>query len=349
MVRTNHQSVARRPSHQGVRPPGDGGHTANGVLLPLTLIPASGILDVAVRAVSAPGGSARKTGFATRGNTMRLRSTIAAAAIAAGSLATVGVAPVAAAPPSAYTCMGTLSSPGFIPGGTYSSLTMPAGSFCFVVGAVTVTHPVSVGTGAGLAVAPVPGASLTIAGPVTIGTQGAFGSFDNTTPVHIGGPVSVGQDGAFAIGTESPFDPQVNSIAGPVSGRNASAVQIHNAVIGGPVRLTGGGGDNAIIDFFAPFGAFNDLEDNSIGGPVSITGYQGVWTGVIRDAIHGPFTFSNNVQANPDEWDIGSDTIYGPATCNDNVPAPNMGTSAGGPSTVFGPIRGDQAATCTSA
>ncbi|MDQ6857270.1 MAG: hypothetical protein M3Z57_09380 [Candidatus Dormibacteraeota bacterium] len=279
---------------------------------------------------------------------MSLRSTIAAVGIAAGSLTTIGVAPVAAAGPSGYVCTGTLlGSPGFISSGTYSSLTMPAGSFCAVVGDVTVTHPVTVGTGAGLVVF---AGSLTIQGPTVISSGGALGSPQNTTPVHLGGPVSVGLNGAFILGTEKPFGPIVNSIAGPVTGKGESTVQIHNTVIGGPVRLTGGGGDNAIVDTFGGFGAFNDLEDNNIGGPVSITGYQGIWTGVIRDVIHGPFTFSDNVQATPpDEWDIGTDTIYGPATCNDNFPVPNTGPSAGGPSTVFGPIRGDQAATCTSA
>jgi hypothetical protein len=277
---------------------------------------------------------------------MRLRAGIAAVAVAAGSLATIGVAPVDAAHAAGFTCTGTFSSPGSIPGGTYSTLTMPAGSLCGVAGAVTVNHPVAIGDGAGLAVF---SGSLTIAGPVTIATQGVLASFDSSTPVHIGGPVSVGRDGAFIIGTETPFGPRVNSIAGPVTGTNESTVQIHNAVIGGPVRLTGGGGDNAIVDAFGGFGAFNDLEDNDIGGPVSMTGYHGIWAGVIRDVIHGPFTFSNNVQANPDEWDIGSDTIHGPATCNNNSPAPNVGQSAGGPSVVFGPIRGNQASTCTSA
>jgi hypothetical protein len=278
---------------------------------------------------------------------MRLRSTIAAVGIAAGSLTTIGVAPVAAAGPSGYVCTGTLGSPGFIPTGTYSSLTMPAGSFCLVGGDVTVTHPLTVGAGAGVLVV---AGSLTTQGPTVVSAGGALGSLDNTTPVHLGGPVSVGLNGAFALGTETPFGPIVNSIAGPVTGNGESTVQIHNALIGGPVRLTGGGGDNAIVDALGGFGAFNDLEDNNIGGPVSITGYQGIWTGVIRDVIHGPFTFSDNVQAQPqDEWDIGTDTIYGPATCNDNSPVPNTGVSAGGPSTVFGPIRGDQAATCTSA
>ncbi len=278
---------------------------------------------------------------------MKLRAIVAAASIAGGSALSIAIPPVSAAGASGFTCSGTLVAPVSVPAGTYTALAMPAGSFCKVLGEVTVTRPVSVGTGAALAVF---AGSLTIRGPVTIAAQGVLASFDNATPVHIGGPVWVGRDAAFIVGTESPGAPRTNSISGPVTGNGASTVQIHNAVVSGPVRLTGGGGHNAIVDAMSPFpGNFSDLEDNDIRGPVSIAGYQGVWTGVIRDIIRGPFTFNDNFQSPPDEFDIGSNTIYGPATCNDNSPVPNVGHSPGGPSVVFGPTRGDQAATCTSA
>ena len=279
---------------------------------------------------------------------MNLRALLAGAGIACGSVLTIAISPVAAGSAPGFTCTGTLATPESVPGGTYSSLAMPAGSLCAVVGDVTVTRPLTVGTGAGLAIF---AGSLTVRGPVAISTQGVLASFANSTPVHIGGPVSVGQNAALLLGTETPGGPRVNSIGGPVIGIGESSVQIHNADVGGPVRLKGGGGDNALVDAFSGGfpGNFSDLEDNNIHGPVSITGYQGVWAGVIRDVIRGPFTFSNNVENPVDEYDIGSDTIYGPATCNDNSPAPNIGGSPGGPSIVFGPIRGDQAATCTSA
>lgn len=279
---------------------------------------------------------------------MKARSILAAAAMACAGVLTIAISPVSAAGASGFTCNGTLASPGAVPAGTYSSLTLPAGSLCAIVGDVTVTRPVSVGTGAGLAVS---AGSLTIRGPVSIAPQGVLASFANTTPVHIGGPVWVGQDAAFIVGTETPGGPRVNSISGPVTGSGESTVQIHNATVSGPVRLTGGGGQNAIVNATSGGfpGNFNDLEDNDIAGPVSVTGYHGVWAGVIRDLIRGPLTFSNNVESPPDEFDLGSNTIYGPATCNDNGPAPNLGHSPGGPSVVFGPTRGDQAATCTSA
>jgi hypothetical protein len=92
---------------------------------------------------------------------------------------------------------------------------------------------------------------------------------------------------------------------------------------------------------------FNDLEDNQIHGPVTMSGYQGVWGGIIRNVIRGPMIFTHNKQAVIDEWDIGSNLINGFALCSDNVPPPNMGQSRGAPSIVRGPTLGDQAATCT--
>src|SRR5207253_684302 len=176
---------------------------------------------------------------------MKLRSIVAVSVIAGGGALTIAISPALAARPAGFTCTGTLSSPGSIPGGTYASLTMPAGSLCAVVGDVTVTRPLTIDTGAGLAVF---AGSLTIQGKVTISLQGVLASLANSTPVHIGGPVTVGQNAALILGTETPGGPIVNSIGGPVTGSGESSVQIHNADVGGPVRLTGGGGDNAIVD-----------------------------------------------------------------------------------------------------
>ena len=283
----------------------------------------------------------------------RLVKALAAGALCAGMLVGVGSAVASASPgraaPSGYTCMGSsLKTPGFVTGGTYASLTMPPGTFCFVVGTVTVTRPVTLGAGSALAVL---AGSLNVAGPFTVGTGAVFDTLEgNTDPITINGPVRVGADGVFVLGTETPYSPTFASIGGPVTATGASSVQIHNTVIGGPVKLMGGGADNPIVQAFtgtSPFNNFNDLEDNVITGGVTETGYDGIWTGVLRDVINGPFTFTNNVETFTDEYDIGSNFIGGPATCANNTPIPNMGTSRGSPSIVEGPVRGNQAATCT--
>ncbi len=55
----------------------------------------------------------------------------------------------------------------------------------------------------------------------------------NSTPVEIRGPVVIQNDGAFSLGTEMPNGPQFASIEGPVTGANASSVQIHNTLVSG--------------------------------------------------------------------------------------------------------------------
>jgi hypothetical protein len=283
---------------------------------------------------------------------IRLLKALSVGALCAGTLVGVGGvvagASPAKAPPSGYTCTGSsLRAPGFITSGTYSFLSMPSTTFCFVVGTVIVDKPVTLGAGSALLMM---AGSLSLSGPFTVGPGAVFADLTNALPVTIGGPVHVGTDGAFVLGVESPYTPTFASIGGPVTATGASSVQIHNTVIGGPVRLIGGGADNPIVQAFThttPFNNFNDLEDNVIGGGVTETGYHGIWSGVLRDVINGPFTFTNNSEAVTDEYDIGSDFIAGPATCANNTPAPNMGHSEGSPSIVEGPVRGNQAATCT--
>ena len=275
----------------------------------------------------------------------------AAIALAVATLGLLAGSTANAAPSSTYTCGGTPTNIAAIPAGTYSALVMPAGSACAVYsGVVNVTAPVTLGSSSILGVL---GGSLNVSGGLTVGPGAIFATPQNTTPVSIRGPVTVQSVGVFLLGVETPGGPLFGSIGGPVNAVQASSVQIHNTTVSGPVTSTGGGADNALFDQLANQGFpqnFFDLEDNHIGGPVSVNGYGGEWAGVIRDAISGPFTFTNNVQPLPqDEWDIGSLVVYGPATCSNNSPVPNTGDSPGGPSTVYGPTLGNQAATCTSA
>src|SRR5207302_10639126 len=114
---------------------------------------------------------------------MNLIALLAGAGIACGRVLTIAISPVAAGGAPGFTCTGTLATPESVPGGTYSSLAMPAASLCAVVGDVTVTRPLTVGTGAGLAVF---AGSLTVHGPVRISTQGCLPSFSNSTPAHVG-------------------------------------------------------------------------------------------------------------------------------------------------------------------
>lgn len=96
------------------------------------------------------------------------------------------------AAPASFTCDGTVSplAAQDIPGGKYASLIMPPVSLCGIVGAVTVTSDVTVGAGAGLAVA---FGSLHVDGQVRVGPGGSFGDFFNADPISINGSLLAGR------------------------------------------------------------------------------------------------------------------------------------------------------------
>ena len=237
-------------------------------------------------------------------------------------------------PPPTHTCTGTLGGPAdVLAPGTYASLVMPPGTVCITFGAVTVNHPIVLGDSSALAV--FPGGSLTVSGPVTVGPNAFFGDGFSDSPITVNGGVTIQHNGVLSIGSENPGGPLLSTIHGPVQANDPSAVMIHNSDVSGPISLQGGGGTNAVLDVVVGSGYnFNDLEDNVISGPVTITGYNGIWAGVIRNRISGGLTFTGNT--NLDEFDVGSNTIHGNANCSGNSPAVNTGGSPGAPNVVSG-------------
>lgn len=252
----------------------------------------------------------------------RLVSIVGACAVAAAT-AVLAFPATGNAAPVVSTCTGPIGPAHF------DRLSVPPGAQCAVVGPVSIDGSLSIGKGGVVFVAPT--GSLRVDGRATVAEQGVFADLQNSSPVHIDGPVFVGKDAVFAAGTETPGGPIVNRIGGPVIGIQASAVQIHNASIDGPVVLTGGGVVNPVA---GPGANFNDLEDNHIDGSVIVTGYRGIWAGIIRNRIDGNLRFTNN--ANQDEFDIGSNIVDGSAICAGNNPPVNTGGSPGSPNTVEG-------------
>jgi hypothetical protein len=284
---------------------------------------------------------------------MRVAIRITAAAVLGGTGLGIGAISSASAtgPPPTYTCSGTLTGPGTIPSGTYSGLVMPTGSLCEIAGpgAVSVLSPVTLTKASGLVVA---GGGLTVQGSLTVGPKSAFAADlrAENAPVNIIGSVTVRDDGAFYLGTEVPGGPVFASIEGSVTGNSPSAVVIQNTRIFSWASVSGGGHENSIVGALShhPGGAnYTDFEDDRIGGPVTEVGYGGIWGGVIRSVIHGNLAFAYNSEVRTDEYDIGSDVIFGSAYCAGNNPPPNMGHSSGSPSIVHGQTFGDQASTCT--
>jgi hypothetical protein len=217
------------------------------------------------------------------------------AAIFGPLLVMVPISPSGSAAPTTFTCKGTVShlSPQDIPAGTYSSLVMPSGSLCGIVADVTVTGGLTVGAGAGLAVA---SGDLHVEGPGRVGPGGSFGDFYNAAPITIDGTLWVDHNATVGIGLEAPHLRPISFITGAVRANDPSSIQIHNTKVSGPVDIRGGGGPNPI---FAAAGipyssyAFNVLDDNVILGAVRETGYDGTSSRVVRNVMAG-FTFANN-------------------------------------------------------
>lgn len=157
-------------------------------------------------------------------------------------------------------------------------------------------------------------------------------------PVTVQGGVRVGPGSTFMLGYE--LGPDTGTISGGITAYNAAQVQVHNAQINGGVSIEGGAGPFAsgcpLLE--GPSGppiCFNDFEDNSINGAVTINGYNGIWLGFIRNHDRGTVTISNNNQQF-DQIDIGSNVVHGNLICFNNTPLENTGESPGGPSSVTG-------------
>ncbi len=158
-------------------------------------------------------------------------------------------------------------------------------------------------------------------------------------PVTVYGGVVVGPGASFLLGFEG--GPPTGTIRGGITADEAAQVQVHDARINGGVIVEGGAGPFApgCPEFPPPAPpfpiCFTDFEDNSINGAVTISGYNGIWLGFIRNIDFGTVTISNNNQQY-DEIDIGSNVVHGSLICFGNTPLENTGGSAGLPSTVTG-------------
>ena len=110
---------------------------------------------------------------------------------------------------------------------------------------------------------------------------------------------------------------------------------VHHTAIGGNVTVSGGGGGVSCAAF-----QYGDFEDDTIGGNLTITGWQSCWLGFFRDTIMRNVNFNGNVTADPDGNEIANNTSLGNLNCNGNNPTPHTGDSVGGPSTVVGNTNG---------
>jgi hypothetical protein len=227
-----------------------------------------------------------------------------------------------AAPAQGHTCAG-----GFIPSGSYGSMTVTGP--CIVTGTVSVHGGLTIAPNAVLnatdSVPGVPGCSsvhLDVSGGIRVLSNGVLflGDSNNRAPAGTGCPNS---------------NDMVN---GGIVGQGATSVVVHGTRINGGFSLSGGGGGNSYTLFPPPEGLFcsdvvvggvdvgppfSDVEDSQINGGASIVGLNTCWMGFISNQVNGGVTINNNTMGDPDAIEIGLNTIHGGLACSGNLRDPN--------------------------
>jgi hypothetical protein len=142
------------------------------------------------------------------------------------------------------------------------------------------------------------------------------------------------------------------TITGNLTTDGANSVIAHNGTFSSNVTITGGGGGTACNFGTGPLMGnpyYDDVEDSSIGGNLTITGVSTCWLGTFRLQVSGNMIFNNNVDPNstaftppfpPDGNEIATNTIKGNLNCQGNNPTPQFGDSGGSPNTVSGQTNG---------
>jgi hypothetical protein len=213
-------------------------------------------------------------------------------------------------PGAAVTCSGaSLQSPGILPPGTYSSLTVQG--VCLI-----------------------PGGTVHVAGNVQVTAGSVFlanfpsmgpGMPEGDAEVTIDHNVLVGSGATLILGC-TPSNGCANTTHDVVGGNVVSTqplgVLLHGDTIDGNVIHSGGGGGVNCnpVGFFAAIGspAFSAYEDGSVGGNIVITGVESCWLGLARVQVGNNAIFQSNDLADPDAIEILSNTVSHNLICQGN-------------------------------
>jgi hypothetical protein len=240
----------------------------------------------------------------------------------------------------AYTCTG-----GNVPPGTYSSILITG--VCYMpAGTIVVRGNLAVAPGALLdavtpgdpPASPVVPATVLIRGNVFVG-KGAVLLFGCSPNISCSNPPGISFD----------------RIGGNLTAVGAQGVVVHDASIGGSASLLGGGGGAAaktcnaqvpstpIVADLEPWSedpnldqtpVYNDFEDTSIGGNLTVTDLTSCWLGSLRDLVRGNETFVGNTMGDPDALEIANNLVSGNMICLKNTPAVQFGDSGAAPNLV---------------
>jgi hypothetical protein len=157
--------------------------------------------------------------------------------------------------------------------------------------------------------------------------------------VNVGGNIFVGKGAVLALGCSlsATFPPTPctgstnDTVGGNVIADQPLTMYLTADKIGGNVISNGGG-----PGLGRPFLNF-PIKENDIQGNLIIQGWQGGWSGALRNKVGGNLIYSKNVSAlDPDSNEVVTNTVGGNLICVNNSPAVGFGDSGGSPNTVGG-------------
>jgi hypothetical protein len=246
-----------------------------------------------------------------------------AAAFGLAVTATLAFAGAASAAPPGDTCDSTLAPGSY----QFHSLTV-TGDCVIPAGTVSVTGGLSIQ----------PGASLTAFQP----------------DVTVRGGVHVGEGATLNLGCSEAMvdDPFISflcpeghassvTISGGIMADAPLTMNLDGIVVNGGVTSAGGGP--------GPQGEFLNFsfKDNLVHGSVSLTGWSGGWMGMIRNAVSGNVSYSDNSGTDPDTNEIVHNAVGGQLACFNNDHVAQFG-DAGAPPYAWNTVHGQALGECAT-
>ncbi len=230
-----------------------------------------------------------------------------------------------------------MASPEALTGGTYSALVV--NGVCDIsVGKVIVTGNVTVVTGAALVATWALGDGATATSP-NLMIQGDLTAASGSSLI-------LGCDASSFPCYDDPTGTSTTKVEGTLTATDALGVILHETTVLGDLQMTGGGcgtvctASPANVFYAIPGGygvVYSDIEDDTVGGDLSVTDLTTDWFGALRNTIGGSATFSDITTVDPDGNEIVHNySVGGNLICEDDSPAVQFGDSGQSTATPVG-------------
>ncbi|WP_042364041.1 hypothetical protein [Streptacidiphilus neutrinimicus] len=191
------------------------------------------------------------------------------------------------------------------------------------------------------------GAKVTVETQLYV-TSGSTLNAITTGHVHVKGNVEVGRGAVLGLGCNTETNcatPTKDEVGGNINSDHATAVILHaDRVKGDITTLADGPGltcaPSAQLASIPNLGtgtpAYDDFEDNTVGGYITTSHLRSCWMGVIRNHVGTNILVLDDRTADPDGNEVVTNTVRGDLGCYLNKPAAQLGDSGGAPNMVKG-------------